>query len=81
MRQSSHIFPTRWCVCLGSNALYAARAWDSIPKLVDATSYRSQRNRELEGIGGVSAQFAGVAVSASTREKETKMLQQGNPLG
>jgi hypothetical protein len=34
-----------------------------------------------QGIGGVSAQFAGVAVSASTRERETKMLQQGNPLG
>jgi hypothetical protein len=44
--------------------------------LVDATSYRSQRNRELEGICGVSAQFPGVAVSASTREMETKMLQQ-----
>lgn len=46
-----------------------------------ADRYRSQRNRELEGIGGVSAQFPGAAVSTSTRERETKMLQQRNPLG
>jgi hypothetical protein len=31
--------------------------------------------------GGVSAQFPGLAVSTSTRARETKLLQQGNPLG
>jgi hypothetical protein len=43
----------------------------------DTSWYRSQQNREPERLSGKSAQFPGLAVSASTGDKETKMLLQG----